>query len=183
MTSVYEDRKQRAPRPLGLQAAFFPTRKWWKSQTLLTGRCPGSSLWAFVLVSCEVSGAGTLTLQGMLIEGGFSLFPEAVAMPTADNKVRRNLETQLGQKQRGFPSPAPFPEVSISPVPAQSHSCWSYEGRWCVCVEDPYLRLGFGKMGMAGGGQGQGGPVGVIRVIPNKEHWHGWQLPFPTAPP
>lgn len=123
MTSVYEDRKQRAPRPLGLQAAFFPRRKWWKSQTLLTDRCPGSSLWAFVLVSCEVSEAGTLTLQGMLIEGGFSLFPEAVAMPTADNKVRRNLETQLGQKQRGFPSPAPFPEVSISPVPAQSHSC------------------------------------------------------------
>lgn len=120
MTSVYEDHKQRAPRPLGLQAAFFPTRKWWKSQTLLTDRCPGSSLWAFVLVSCEVSEAGTLTLQGMLIEGGFSLFPEAVAMPTADNKVRRNLETQLGQKQRGFPSPAPFPEASISPVPAQS---------------------------------------------------------------
>lgn len=54
-------------------------------------------MWAFILVSCEVLGAeqsaGCADCRRF-----FSFFPEAVATPTADNKVKRNLETQLGQR-------------------------------------------------------------------------------------
>lgn len=49
---------------------------------------------------------------------------------------------------------------------------------------ESYLGLGIErKGGVTGGGRGQGGLVGVIRVIPQEEHRHGGQLPFPAAPP
>lgn len=49
---------------------------------------------------------------------------------------------------------------------------------------ESYLGLGIERKGGVTGGAGAKVALsGVIRVIPQEEHRHGEQLPFPAAPP
>lgn len=58
--------------------AFSPRKRCGNPKPFSRVDAQGASLWAFVQGSCEVSGAE----QDVMIEEGFSFFPEAVAMPT-----------------------------------------------------------------------------------------------------